>query len=95
MMERYGVKYPGNSPIIRERKIQTNLKKYGVKCPLELKHIQEMSKKTKIEKYGKSMRDMDKFKRTCLQKYGTTNPLLKNAKRRSKDLESILILWPK
>ena len=35
-----------------------------------------MAKKTKIEKYGKSMRDMDKFKRTCLQKYGTTNPLL-------------------
>lgn len=76
MLERYGVKYPGNSEIIRERRIKTNLEKYGVKSPLCLKSIQEKSKKTKLEKYGNMCGDLEKFKHTCLDRYGTISPLL-------------------
>jgi hypothetical protein len=76
MLERYGVKYPGNSKIIRERKIKTNLAKYGVKSTLCLKSIQEKCKKTKLEKYGNMCGNLEKFKQTCLDRYGTTSPLL-------------------
>lgn len=76
MLERYGVKSPGSSKIIRERVIKTNLEKYGVESPLCLKSIHEKVKKTKFEKYGNMHGDLEKFKQTCLDRYGTTSPLL-------------------
>lgn len=76
MLERYGVKYPGNSKAIRERIIDTNIKKYGVKSTLAVKSIQEKAKKSKLEKYGNMCGDLEKSKRTCLERYGTINPLL-------------------
>lgn len=66
------------SPQIKEKRNQTNIKKYGCKSVLGNKKIQQKIKETNITKYGvptpaQNPLVVKKAKQTCLQRYGETN----------------------
>ena len=74
-LEKYGVEYPSQNFLIKEKVKKTNLEKYGVVCTLNDNNIKEKVKKTNLEKYGveyasQSDEIKNKVKKTNLEKYG-------------------------
>jgi hypothetical protein len=68
MIERYGVEYSAQNKWIREKQINTNKNKYGENF---FKIFLEKSKKTRKDKYGnENYNNREKYKKTCLKKYG-------------------------
>ena len=51
-IKKYGVEYPFQSKIIKERIKQTCLERYGVESTNQLKEVKEKKKQTFLEKYG-------------------------------------------
>lgn len=51
-LAKFGTKTPGESNIIKEKTMLTNISKYGGKSPMSSKITQEKSKNTLLEKYG-------------------------------------------
>ena len=51
-MERFGVEYALQSPEIRQKIGETNLRKYGVSCVLNYEEFKEKSRQTNLREYG-------------------------------------------
>lgn len=89
-LERYGVESTNSLSDVKEKKRNSFLQKYGVDHQLKIPEIAErVSKKnsanaierlavssiTKKEKYGdENYNNCDKYKETCLDKFGVENP---------------------
>lgn len=78
MMELYGVEYPMQSQIVREKSKLTNLRKRGVEYPMQCDYVKEKSKQTSIEKYAtehprQSQIVKDNLICSTIEKYGVEN----------------------
>ena len=75
-------KCQANDPEIKDKHIQTYIKKYGVDNPAKNKEVKEKIKQTNLGRYGvenvyQSKDIQDKIKKTNLERYGVDNPLKK------------------
>ncbi|MCF0117498.1 MAG: hypothetical protein HUJ61_05550, partial [Bacilli bacterium] len=52
LLRNYGVKYPLQNDIVKEKLKATNIKRYGVEYNLQSKEIKQKIKLTNLEKYG-------------------------------------------
>ena len=74
-LKKYGVPYPNQSTLIKEKRLQTVKNKYGVENIFQLQEIKEKIRKNSIEKYGtdipsKSEEVKNKAVKTNLEKFG-------------------------
>ena len=78
-IERYGGVAPASSIDVKNKMINTTLKKYGVHNIQQLQEVSQKTKQTCIERYGgvgnasKSIKE--KYIKTCIDKYGVENPM--------------------
>lgn len=87
-LEKYGVKYPTQNSEIFEKQTITNMKKYGAKYFFKTINFKKISEFTKIERYdNKNYTNIEKYKETCLEKYGVEYPI-QNSEIREKQLSS-------
>ena len=78
--EKYGMENPMQSPIIKEKAVNTNIERYGVKNPMQLKEVKDKVTKTLQERHGVSYPievegAKDRAKLTFMEHYGVENPM--------------------
>jgi len=78
-LKKYGVEFPMQSKIIREKSNKAVLGKYGVGNVFQLDGVKEKIKATNLDRYGtespiQSQKIKDKIKDTCIERYGVKNP---------------------
>lgn len=74
MLKKYGVEYPGQSKIIKNKMKQTNLERYGVENPFQSEIFKKKIKQTNLKKYGveyptQSIKIRDKIKESFRKSY--------------------------
>lgn len=78
MLLLHGVDCSIKIPEVKEKIVNTCLKKYGVKNPFANKNVQKKIRDTNLKKYGvefslQNYEVREKGKNTCLEKYGVEN----------------------
>lgn len=79
MLKRYGVEYPCQSDVIKEKIKNGFIEKYGVDNPSKTQEVKDKMVSTNLKKYGVKFvvfdkEINDKMKQTNLVKYGFDNP---------------------
>ena len=86
---KYGVKNVYSLQSVKDKKAKTYMEKYG-SYPQGNPEIAKKIKQTKIERYGKSLCDLDKKNKTCMERYGVTFPDNKNDEIHIKSRQTML-----
>ena len=76
LQKKYGVNAPSQLDSAKDKRVQTITEKYGSTEDF-YNSVIEKGMKTKLNKYGDaSFNNIDKMKKTCIEKYGVTYPCL-------------------
>lgn len=75
-VDKYGVKHPSILSEFELKKQNTNVERYGVKHQMFLEENISKIKNTKFYLYGdENYNNKDKLIKTCIEKYGVSNPM--------------------
>ena len=77
-LEQYGVEYASQSPVVKERVRQTNIKRFGKEYYTQTDEYKKRASNTWLQKYGgigfASKEMQEKLKQQMLERYGVENP---------------------